>query len=97
MCEAWSYVEKPTSTQCSFAIPIETSQLERCLGPALQDYRLRREPVVTVATVLVPKNANTMKLFSYQVAEDSGGEIKCAPSYTLQTGSNTIYAETGGI
>lgn len=54
-------------------------------------------PTATVTTVLVPKNADTKKLLSYQVAEDSGGEINCAPSYTLQTGSNTTYAGTGGI
>jgi hypothetical protein len=34
---------------------------------------------------------------NYQVAEDSGGEINCAPSYTLQTGSDSKYAGTGGI
>jgi hypothetical protein len=54
-------------------------------------------PVATVTTVMVPKNADPKKLLSYQVAEDSGGEINCAPSYTLQTGSNTTYAGTGGI
>jgi hypothetical protein len=54
-------------------------------------------PVATVTTVMVPKNANNKKLLSYQVAEDSGGQINCAPSYTLQTGSNTTYAGTGGI
>lgn len=54
-------------------------------------------PTATVTTVLVPKNADPKKLVSYQVAEDSGGEINCAPSYTLQTGSNTTYAGTGGI
>ncbi|KAI4672754.1 uncharacterized protein J4E78_001256 [Alternaria triticimaculans] len=54
-------------------------------------------PVATVTTVMVPKNADSKKLLSYQVAEDSGGEINCAPSYTLQTKSNTTYAGTGGI
>jgi hypothetical protein len=54
-------------------------------------------PIATVTTVLVPKNADPKKLVSYQVAEDSGGEINCAPSYTLQTGSDTTYAGTGGI
>ncbi|CZT25466.1 related to lipase 1 [Ramularia collo-cygni] len=54
-------------------------------------------PIATVTTVLVPNNADPEKLISYQVAEDSGGEINCAPSYTLQTGTNTTYAGTGGI
>jgi hypothetical protein len=54
-------------------------------------------PIATVTTVLVPKNADPKKLVSYQVAEDSGGQINCAPSYTLQTGSEAIYAGTGGI
>jgi len=55
------------------------------------------KPIATVTTVLVPKNADPKKLLSYQVAEDSGGEINCAPSYTLQTGSDSVYAGTGGI
>lgn len=54
-------------------------------------------PIATVNTIMVPKNADYTKVVSYQVAEDSGGEINCAPSYTLQTGSNTTYAGTGGI
>jgi hypothetical protein len=57
----------------------------------------RGNPTVTVTTVLVPKNADPKKVVSYQVAEDSGGEINCAPSYTLQTGSEATYAGTGGI
>ncbi|KAE9367996.1 LIP-domain-containing protein [Stipitochalara longipes BDJ] len=54
------------------------------------------EPEVTVTTVLIPYNADTTKLISYQIAEDAT-YINCAPSYTLQTGSNTTYAGTGGI
>ncbi|KAI6793551.1 secretory lipase-like protein 1 precursor [Hortaea werneckii] len=55
------------------------------------------EPEVTVTTVMVPENASYDKVVSYQVAEDSGGEINCAPSYTLQTGSQALYAGTGNV
>jgi hypothetical protein len=48
------------------------------------------EPEVTVTTVLVPENASYDKVVNYQVAEDSGGQINCAPSYTLQTGSQAL-------
>lgn len=53
-------------------------------------------PEVTVTTVLIPYDADPTKLISYQIAEDAT-YINCAPSYTLQTGSNTTYAGTGGI
>jgi hypothetical protein len=39
-----------------------------------------------VTTLIVPNNANTTRLLSYQTAEDSSW-INCAPSYTLQAGS----------
>ncbi|KAI4725820.1 secretory lipase-like protein 1 precursor [Aureobasidium sp. EXF-10728] len=55
------------------------------------------EPEVTVSTVMVPENADYSKVVSYQVAEDSGGQINCAPSYTLQTGSKALYAGTGDV
>lgn len=55
------------------------------------------QPEVTVSTVMVPENASYDKVVSYQVAEDSGGQINCAPSYTLQTGSQSIYAGTGDV
>lgn len=44
-------------------------------------------PEATVTTVIVPYNADSKKLLSYQFAED-GGWINCAPSYVLQQGSN---------
>ena len=40
-----------------------------------------------VTTVIVPSNANTTRLLSYQTAEDASW-ANCAPSYTLQLGSN---------
>lgn len=54
------------------------------------------DPEVTVTTVLVPYDADASKIISYQIAEDAT-YINCAPSYTIQTGSNTTYAGTGGI
>ncbi|OGM49922.1 putative lipase 2 precursor [Aspergillus bombycis] len=39
----------------------------------------------TATTVLVPENANTSRLLSYQIPEDSSS-VDCAPSYILQTG-----------
>ncbi|KAE8381657.1 secretory lipase-domain-containing protein [Aspergillus bertholletiae] len=38
-----------------------------------------------VTTVLIPENANTSRLLSYQMPEDSAS-VDCAPSYILQTG-----------
>lgn len=50
----------------------------------------------TVTTVLVPENANTSRLLSYQIPEDSSS-VDCAPSYTLQTGidDSDILSKTG--
>ncbi|KAJ6781463.1 hypothetical protein PWT90_02667 [Aphanocladium album] len=42
----------------------------------------------TVLTVMVPHNADTSKVLSYQVAEDAAS-IDCAPSYGLQLESAT--------
>ncbi|KAK2592620.1 hypothetical protein QQS21_009685 [Conoideocrella luteorostrata] len=44
--------------------------------------------IVTVSTVLIPKNANPSRLLSYQVAEDAANP-NCAPSYVFQQGSQT--------
>jgi hypothetical protein len=53
------------------------------------------EPEVTVSTVIVPSNASYDKVVPFQVAEDSGGQINCARSYTLQTGRPyTLALET---
>lgn len=41
----------------------------------------------TVATVLIPHNADLTKIVSYQVAEDAASP-NCAPSYVLQCGSD---------
>lgn len=40
-------------------------------------------PVATVATILVPYNANFSRLLAYSVAEDAAW-LNCAPSYTIQ-------------
>ncbi|KAG9511566.1 hypothetical protein KCV07_g10087, partial [Aureobasidium melanogenum] len=55
------------------------------------------EPEVTASTVIVPENESYDKAVSDQVAEDSGRQINCAPSYTLQTGSQALYAGTGDV
>ncbi|CAO3642783.1 unnamed protein product [Cunninghamella blakesleeana] len=47
----------------------------------------------TVTTLIVPHNADTSKLVSYQVAEDSP-YIECAPSYTFQKGSGITGVNT---
>ncbi|KIN09125.1 hypothetical protein OIDMADRAFT_38001 [Oidiodendron maius Zn] len=46
-----------------------------------------------VTTVIVPDNANTTRVLSYQTGEDSSW-ANCAPSYTLQFGSNTLDGGT---
>lgn len=43
-----------------------------------------------VTTMIVPNNANTTRLLSYQTAEDSSW-INCAPSYTIQAGSPSNF------
>lgn len=43
----------------------------------------RDEPMATVTTVLVPENADSTKLLSYQIYEDSS-YLNCAPSYGIQ-------------
>lgn len=53
-------------------------------------------PQVSVSTIIIPYNATYSKVVSYQIAEDAA-YINCAPSYVLQTGSNTTYAGTGSI
>ncbi|CAK7231125.1 hypothetical protein SBRCBS47491_007825 [Sporothrix bragantina] len=45
----------------------------------------------TVLTVLVPNNADTSKVLSYQVAEDAA-DPNCAPSYAMQ-----FLANSGGL
>ncbi|KAG2174994.1 hypothetical protein INT43_006056 [Umbelopsis isabellina] len=42
--------------------------------------------IATVTTLIEPHNANSAKVLSYQLAEDSAAQ-QCAPSYTLQSGS----------
>lgn len=44
--------------------------------------------IATVTTVLVPPNAKTNKLLSYQVAEDAANP-NCCPSYVFQEGSDS--------
>ncbi|KAH7014081.1 secretory lipase-domain-containing protein [Microdochium trichocladiopsis] len=53
-------------------------------------------PQASVSTIIIPYNADFSKVVSYQIAEDAA-YINCAPSYVLQTGSNTAYAGTGSI
>jgi hypothetical protein len=44
-------------------------------------------PSAAVSTILIPNNANTSRVLSYQFAEDAAW-LNCAPSYLLQFGSN---------
>jgi hypothetical protein len=84
----------PARLQILNTIPVNIKQVTQLL------YRTTNalgEPEVTVTTVMVPENASYDKVVSYQVAEDSGGQINCAPSYTLQTGSQALYAGTGNV
>ncbi|KAB8356598.1 hypothetical protein FH972_024180 [Carpinus fangiana] len=49
-------------------------------------------PAAAVTTLIVPFNANTSRLLSYQTAYDQA-DNNCAPSYTLQVGANMTSAE----
>ena len=44
--------------------------------------------------MIVPNNADTSKLLSYQIAEDAAW-VNCAPSYALQEGSNLLDGGSG--
>lgn len=46
-----------------------------------------KNPTAAVTTVLVPHDASTDKLLSYQTAYDSANE-NCSPSYAFQAGAN---------
>ncbi|KAB2099142.1 Lipase A [Alternaria gaisen] len=84
----------PAKFQALSLVPVNIKQVTQLL------YRTTNalgQPEVTVSTVMVPENASYDKVVSYQVAEDNGGQINCAPSYTLQTGSQSIYAGTGDV
>ncbi|KAH7309334.1 secretory lipase-domain-containing protein [Rhexocercosporidium sp. MPI-PUGE-AT-0058] len=50
----------------------------------------------TVTTIIVPENANTSRLLSYQFAEDAAF-LNCAPSYTLQLGSDLGNFGSNGL
>jgi hypothetical protein len=84
----------PAPIEVLSLIPVNIKQVTQLL------YRTTNsigEPEVTVTTVLVPEDADYGKVVNYQVAEDSGGEVNCAPSYVLQTGSKSKYAGTGDV
>lgn len=63
------------------------SNLERTVQIMYRSSNSSETPMATVTTVLIPHNADTSKLLSYQVYEDSS-YLNCAPSYSLQFGSN---------
>ncbi|ODV78724.1 LIP-domain-containing protein [Suhomyces tanzawaensis NRRL Y-17324] len=46
-----------------------------------------KQPNAIVTTVIIPHNADTSKILSYQVAVDAPN-VDCAPSYALQLGSD---------
>lgn len=52
-------------------------------------------PSAAVTTIIVPINANSSRLLSYQTAEDAAW-ANCAPSYTLQVGSDSNNSGTSG-
>ncbi|KAE9365672.1 secretory lipase-like protein 1 precursor [Stipitochalara longipes BDJ] len=49
-----------------------------------------------VTTIIVPENANTSRVLSYQFAEDAAW-LNCAPSYVVQLGSNPENFGSNGI
>jgi len=84
----------PAPLEVLSLVPVNIKQVTQLL------YRTNNalgKPEVTVTTVMVPEDADYGKVVNYQVAEDSGGQINCAPSYTLQTGSKSKYAGTGDV
>ena len=55
-----------------------------------------KQPIAVMSTIFVPHNANSSRLLSYQVAEDSA-QIDCSPSYAMQLYSNPRTYITGQI
>ncbi|SOD71524.1 secretory lipase [Jatrophihabitans sp. GAS493] len=64
---------------------------------AYRSNNAHNQPITAVTTILVPTakytgGAPSRPLVSYQAAEDSTGS-QCAPSYTLETGSNILTGQ----
>ncbi|KAL2062000.1 hypothetical protein VTL71DRAFT_6266 [Oculimacula yallundae] len=53
-------------------------------------------PSAAVTTIIIPQNANTSRVLSYQFAEDAAF-ANCAPSYTIQLGSNPLNFGSNGL
>ncbi|KAF8862992.1 LIP-domain-containing protein [Acephala macrosclerotiorum] len=49
-----------------------------------------------VTTIIIPENANTSRVLSYQIAEDAAW-ANCAPSYVVQLGSNPEDFGSNGL
>ncbi|KAG4425343.1 hypothetical protein IFR04_001493 [Cadophora malorum] len=49
-----------------------------------------------VTTVIIPNNVNNSRILSYQFAEDAAW-ANCAPSYTIQLGSNPLNFGSNGL
>jgi pimeloyl-ACP methyl ester carboxylesterase len=48
-----------------------------------------KQPIAVMSTLFIPHNANSSRLLSYQVAENSPS-IDCSPSYAMQLFSNVV-------
>ena len=79
----------PPSLISAFGLlPIPLASAEQILYTSRDTFN---NPTSTVATILVPLKADTSKLVSYQVAQDSS-YLNCAPSYALQ-----FLSDSGGL
>jgi esterase/lipase len=59
------------------------SNIQKTVQILYRSSNSRDEPMATVTTVLIPENADSTKLLSYQIYEDSS-YLNCAPSYGIQ-------------
>ncbi|KAJ6779769.1 hypothetical protein PWT90_10810 [Aphanocladium album] len=74
----------PPASVAAFGIaPVKLNKTQQLLYRTSDNHG---NATATVATVLVPHNADLGKVLSYQIAVDAAS-IDCAPSYVLQQGS----------
>lgn len=76
---------KPPSAIASFGLPLDLASSYQILYRTTNGFGV---PTATVVTVMVPPNADFKSIMSFQLAEDAAN-INCAPSYSIQMGSET--------
>lgn len=76
---------EPPSAIASFGLPLDLAKSYQILYRTTNGQGV---PTATVVTVMIPPNADYNSIMSFQLAEDAD-TINCAPSYSIQMGSET--------